>query len=88
MASALALRVDQQTFEDGLVKVSFQVLYFDSILGIQQEVQVNAKFSPTATVQQIENAIEAEIIDQAKSFWPSMVLGISDIIMMDIKRGN
>ncbi len=88
MASALALRVDQQTFEDNQVKISFQVLFFDSTLGIQEEKQVNVKFAAGSTVQQIENAVEAAIIDQAKVFWPTMVLGLTDIIMMDIKRGN
>lgn len=88
MASALALRVDQQTFEENQVKISFQVLYFDSTLGVQQEVQVTVKFTAGSTVQQIENAIETAIIDQARSFWPTMVLGVTDIIMMDIKRGN
>ena len=88
MALALALMVDQQTVEEDQVKISMPVLFYDPILGIREERQVSIKFLPSATVQQIENFMEAAILDQAHSFWPTMVIGVSDIIMLDIKKGN
>ena len=88
MASAISLHIQNQEIEDGQVKLSLTVLYFDTTLNVQEAQPVYVKFSPTATVQQIENAMEFAIIDQAKSYWPTMVLGVTDIIMFDIKRGN
>jgi hypothetical protein len=88
MASAISLVVTAQTIEDQNVKLSLSVLYFDQGLGVAQEQPVYVFFSPTASVGTIENAVEAAIIDQAKSYWPTMVLVPSDIIMIDIKKGT
>jgi|SoiMethySBSTD1v2_1073268.scaffolds.fasta_scaffold633194_5 hypothetical protein len=88
MASAISLHIQGQEIEDGQVKLSLTVLFSDTVLGVKESQAVYVKFSPSATVQQIENAMEAAIIDQAKSYWPTMVLGVTDIIMYDIKRGN
>lgn len=88
MATAINLIVIQQTIEEQNVKLSLNVLYYDNTLGILEEQAVYVKFPPSATVGAIENAIEDAIIDQAKSYYPTMVLGRSDIIMIDIKKGN
>ena len=87
MASAINLRIDAQSIEEGSVKLDLQVLYYDSTIPVIDIKPVYVKFLPTATANQIGTAITSAIIDQAKSYWPTMVLAAGDVIGFTIKKG-
>ena len=87
-AAAISLHIHNVEIEEGQVKLSLTVLYFDSGLNVTEVQPVYVKFSPTASIQQIGTAMSAAIVDQAKSYWPTMVLAPTDIIMFDMRKGN
>ena len=87
MASAINLKIDALSIEEGSIKLGLQVLYYDTTLSVLEEKPVYVKFSPSATIQQISTAITNAIIAQAQSYWPTMVLTATDIITFDIRKG-
>ena len=87
MASAINLRIDAQSIEEGSIKLGLQVLFYDTTLNVLEEKPVYIKFLPSATANQIATAITNGIIDQAKSYWPTIVLTASDIVTFTLKKG-